>query len=158
MIHEQLFGLVSRSKHEADHGEANECGGSVGVAFELPHQPSIATDPRERPLDNPTLWQDDKAVSVRSFDDFNFPASGRANHRCRPCSRVATIGKDALDEWEAGTGPLQKVDGCRSVLNVGRQHGDVQQKSERVNEDMALASRDLLTCVIALRVQRRAPF
>ena len=97
-------------------------------------------------------------MSVRGFDDFNFPTSRGANHRCRLCSRVATVGKDALDEREAGTSPLQKVDGCMSVLNVGRQHDDVQQKSERVNEDMALASRDLLTCIVALRVQRRAPF
>lgn len=97
-------------------------------------------------------------MRVRPLDDLYLPASRGANHRCCLCSRVSAIGEDALDEREARTGALQKIDGSVSVLNVGRKHNDVQQKSERVNEDVALASRDLLTCVIALRVQSRAPF
>ena len=97
-------------------------------------------------------------MRVRPLDDLYLPASRGANHRCCLCSRVATISKDALDEREAGTGPFQKINGGMSVLNVGWKHDDVQKKSERVDEDVALASRDLLACVIALRVQSRAPF
>jgi hypothetical protein len=55
-------------------------------------------------------------------------------------------------------GSLQNFDGSVSVLNVGWKHSDAQQKSKLVNEDVALASRNLLACVIALRVQSRAPF
>lgn len=97
-------------------------------------------------------------MRVRTLDDFNLPASRGANHGCCLCSRVSPIGEDALDEREARTVSLQKIDGSVSVLNVGRKHDDVQQKTERVDEDMPLASRDLLACVIALRVQSRAPF
>jgi hypothetical protein len=32
---------------------------------------------------------------------------------------------------------------------------DVQQEAERVDEDVALATRDLLACVIARRIDRR---
>jgi len=35
---------------------------------------------------------------------------------------------------------------------------DVQQQAERVDQDMALAARDLLGRVKALRVKRGAPF
>ncbi len=97
-------------------------------------------------------------MRVRPLDDFDLPTPRRANHGGRFSPRVSAIGEDALNEWEARTGPLQKIDGSVSVLNVGRKHSDVQQKSERVNEDVALTSRDLLACVIALRVQSRAPF
>lgn len=111
-----------------------------------------------RPLNDPALRQNDKTVRVRPLHDFNLSTSRGANHRCRLCSRVATISKDTLDEREAGTGQFQKIHGGMSVLNVGRKHDDVQKKSERVDEDMALASPDLLACVVVLRVQGRAPF
>jgi hypothetical protein len=35
---------------------------------------------------------------------------------------------------------------------------DVHQEAERVDEDVALAARDLLARIVALRVERRAPF
>ncbi len=97
-------------------------------------------------------------MRVRSLDDLYLPASRGANQRCRLCTRVSTISKDALDEREAGTGSLQKINGGMSVLNVGGKNDDVQQKSECVDEDVALTSGDLLACVIALRVHCRAPF
>jgi hypothetical protein len=37
-------------------------------------------------------------------------------------------------------------------------HGDAQQEAERVDQDVALATRDLLASIIALRVERRPPF
>jgi hypothetical protein len=35
---------------------------------------------------------------------------------------------------------------------------DVQQEAERVDEDVPLAARDLLARIVALRVERAAPF
>lgn len=66
-------------EHETDHGEANECGGSARVAFKLSRQPSIAAYPCERPLNDPALRQDHEAMRVRTLDDFDLPASCRAN-------------------------------------------------------------------------------
>jgi hypothetical protein len=37
-------------------------------------------------------------------------------------------------------------------------NGNAQQQAERIDEDMALASRDFLARIEALRVERRAPF
>jgi hypothetical protein len=35
---------------------------------------------------------------------------------------------------------------------------DVQEEAERVDEDVSLAARDLLARIVALRVERAAPF
>jgi hypothetical protein len=35
---------------------------------------------------------------------------------------------------------------------------DTQEKTERIDEDVPLAARDFLARIIALRVERRAPF
>jgi hypothetical protein len=44
------------------------------------------------------------------------------------------------------------------VLYVCGEHDHVQQKTGRVDEDVALAPRDFFARVIALRVDFRAPF
>jgi len=51
----------------------------------------------------------------------------------------------------------QQIDGGVPVLNVGSEHDDVQQETERVDKDVAFASGDPFSRVIALRVQSRAP-
>ena len=97
-------------------------------------------------------------MRVGALDDLDLPASCRANQSGCLCACIAAICVDAFDEREAGAGLLQKVDGCVPVLYVGGKHDDVQQQPKRVNEDVALASLDFFACVIALRVNFRAPF
>jgi hypothetical protein len=55
---------------------------------------------------------------------------------------------------------IAKLDRARSIpiLHVGGMDGDVQQEAERVDEDVALATRDFLACVIARRIDRRPLF
>ena len=45
-----------------------------------------------------------------------------------------------------------------AILNIGGMDDDVQQEAERVDEDMALAARDLLARIKPLRVECGAPF
>ncbi len=97
-------------------------------------------------------------MSIGALHDLDFPASCRANHRGGLCARISSIGEDAFDEGKARSCLVQKVSCCVSVLYVCGQNDDVQQKAERIDKDVALSSRDLLACVIALRVQSRAPF
>jgi hypothetical protein len=44
------------------------------------------------------------------------------------------------------------------ILYIGGMNHDVQEKAERVDENLPLASRDLLARIEALRVERGAPF
>jgi hypothetical protein len=82
------------------------------------------------------------------------PAAG-IRHRLRsPGSLIAGICEDALDEGE-GPAPLAKnLTDAVAILNVGRMNDDAQEQTKRVDEDVALAARDLLARIIALRVKR----
>ena len=45
-----------------------------------------------------------------------------------------------------------------AVLHIGWVNDNAQEEAERVDQDVALAPRDLLARIIALRVERGAPF
>jgi hypothetical protein len=48
--------------------------------------------------------------------------------------------------------------GTIAILHIGRVDNHAQQEAERIDEDVALASLDLLARIEALRIKRRAPF
>jgi len=75
-------------EHEADHGETDESSDGRVIAFEVAHHTAIAADPGECPLDDPSLWQNDKAVEIRSLDNFEVPRACRGGNLChfRPAS------------------------------------------------------------------------
>ena len=61
-------------------------------------------------------------------------------------------------KWEQAARRASAPAGAIAILHVGGVNDDAQQKTERIDEDMALAARDLLARIEALRVERRAPF
>ena len=147
------------SEHDADHGEADEGGGGSCVALEVAGEASIVADPRQGPLDDPTLGQDDEAVQLVALDDLDLPRAGPGDGRGCLRSLVAGIGEDALDEGkEAARAPIEHERRAVAVLHVGRMDDDVQQEAERIDENVPFAARDLLARIEALRVERRAPF
>ena len=97
-------------------------------------------------------------MEIRAFDDLYLPASGagRGFGHFRPL--ISGIGEDPLDEWKTPPRRAQQIAGAVAVLNVGGQNAHAEQKAERVDEDVTLALRDFLARVIALRVERGAPF
>ena len=145
-------------EHEADHCEADECGDSCGVAFEVASETTIAADPCECSLDNPSFRQDDEAVKVGSFDDFDLPGASRGYRLRHLWPLVSGAGEYPFDERKAPPDAPQQITCAITVLNIGRQDVHTEQKAERVDEDVALATRDLLARIEALRINRRAPF
>ena len=146
-------------EHDADHGEADEGGNGSRVALEVARKAAVVTDPCEGSLDDPTLGQDDEAMQLVALDDLQLPGAGLGNGRGCLRSLVAGIGEDALDEREEAARALVKHEPrAVAVLHVGRMDDDVQQETERVDENVPLAARDLLARIKALRVERGAPF
>lgn len=97
-------------------------------------------------------------MRIGALDDLQPPGAGlrhRGSHLRPP---VAAIGEDTLDEGEQSARAVQQFDRAVAVLHIGRMDHDVQQEAERVDEDVALAARDLLARIEALRVDRRPPF
>lgn len=147
------------SEHDADHGEADEgCGGSR-VALEVAREASVATDPGEGSLDDPTFGENDEAMQLVALDDLQLPSTGLGDGRGGLRSLITRIGENALDKGKEATGaPVENERRAITILHVGRMNDDVQQEAERVDENMPLAARDLLARIEALRVERRAPF
>ena len=145
-------------EHDADHGETNEGSHGCGVAFEVAGQASIATDPGERPLHNPPFGQNLKSGNVRSLDDLQSPSTGAPHRHRHFASRISAIGKNAFDEWEQSPRPTQQLKSAITVLNIGGMDDDVQQEAQRVDQDVPLATLDLLTRVVARRIEPRPPF
>lgn len=98
-------------------------------------------------------------MQLGALDDLQRPGAGLCDGGGQRRSLVAGVGEDARDEGEeAARASVEDEPRAIAVLHGGRVNDDVQQKAERVDEDVALAARDLLARIVALRVERGAPF
>ncbi len=98
-------------------------------------------------------------MHLPALDDFQHPAAGLCQGGGERRALVSGIGEDALDEGKETARAAIEDEACAiAVLDVGGVNDDVQDETERVDEYMPLAARNLLARIIALRVERRAPF
>ena len=147
------------SEHDADHGQPDEGGDGARVSLEIARQAAIAADPSQGSFDDPALGQDDEFVQFVALDDLKHPTAGPGCGLRGAGSLIAGIGEDALDEGEEAAGAsIENQSRPVAVLNVGGMDDDVQQKAERIDKNVALAPGDLLARIVALRVERGAPF
>jgi hypothetical protein len=147
------------AQHDADHGEADEGRDSARVSLEVASEATVVADPGERALDDPALGQDDELMQFVALDDFDDPATGGGSGSRHAWSLIAGVGEDALDEGEEAAGTvIENQPRPVAILHVGRMNDDVQEKAERIDEDMPFAPRDLLARIKALRVDGGAPF
>jgi len=147
------------SEHQANHGESNEGSAGARVSLEIACQAAIAADPRQGSFDDPALGQDDEFVKFVPLDDFDHPTAGAGGDLRDPWPLITGIGEDALDEGkEVACAPIENQSSAVAVLKVGGMDDDIQQKTERVDKDVALAPGDLLARIKPLRIKRGAPF
>ncbi len=97
-------------------------------------------------------------MGIGALDDLDGPAACLGDRLSGLWPLIAGICEDALDEGEGSARLAKNLADAVAVLNVGRMNDDAQQQTERVDEDVALAARDLLARIKALRVERGAPF
>lgn len=94
-----------------------------------------------------------------ALDDLDHPMAAAGSGSRDAWSLVAGIGEDALDKGEqTARAPVENQPRPVAVLNVGGMDHDVQQETERIDQDVALAPDDLLARIKPLRVERGAPF
>ena len=98
-------------------------------------------------------------MGLFAVDDLDGPGAGLGECGSEPARVIAGVGEDALDEGEeAARAPVEHQPGAIAILDIGWMNDDVQQETERVDEDMPLAARDLLARIVTLRVDRGPPF
>ena len=71
---------------------------------------------------------------------------------------ITAVAVDQLDEGEQPTRATQHGEDAIAILHVGRMDDDAQQEAERIDKNMPLAARNLLSRIEALRIERGAPF
>jgi hypothetical protein len=145
-------------EHESDHCDADKGCNGARVAFEVSSEASASTDPGQGALDDPALWQDFEVLKVGAFDDLDCPGSCPRDGGGHFRPLVAAVGVDALDEGKEPASLAQQLAGAIAILDVAGVDHDAQQEAEGVDEDVALAARDLLARIEALRVDRGPPF
>ena len=147
-------------EHDADHGEADEGCNGLGIALEIPCETTATADPGDCSFDDPSLRYDLEAdCSVWPLDDVDHPGAGSCSGGSRFRPLVAAVGKDPFDEREqAARAFIEYQRDAVAILDVAGMNGDAQQQAERVDQDMPLATGNLLARIVALRIERRPPF
>ena len=97
-------------------------------------------------------------MEVAAPNDLHCPTSCVGDRRRHFRPLISGVDEVALDERKAAARLPQQIVRPVAVLNVGGQNAHAEQKAERVDKDVALAARDLLARIEALRVERSAPF
>lgn len=129
------------------------------MALEVAHEPTVAADPCQGSLDDPSLGQHCELVHLIAPDDLDDPVARAGRGECGTWPLIAGIGEDAPDEGPQSACGLGQHEACAvAVLHVGGMDGDAQQEAERVDEDVSFAARDLLGRVIALGIEHSPPF
>lgn len=97
-------------------------------------------------------------MQVRSFDDLDLPVAGCRYSVRHFRSLISGIREYFFNERKTSAHTSQEIARAVAVLNIGGQNTYAEQKTERVDEDVALATRDFLARIEALRINRGAPF
>ena len=119
------------------------CGADGGL--EVFCQPSIAPDPGEEPLDDPTPRVDGEAdlIGVLAHD-----LDRDQRRRGDLFAGISAVGEDALDEREDAPRDSQKRSATIPVLDTRRMRFEHEAAPVRVHERMALTSVDLLSGIV----------
>ena len=107
---------------------------------------------------SPTAWMASRVDGIGSLHNLQLPCPSAPHDERHLLSRIATVGKDALDEGEQSACPAQQMECSIAVLNVGGMNDNVQQETQRVDQDVPLATFDLLARVVARRIEPSPPF
>ena len=111
----------------------------------------------------PTVWVSGYDLEanrgVRSFDDFSFQVGQDFLPRVveyRPL--VSAVGKEFLQKRKPAEQGSEDQNAAIAVLDIGWMHDGVHQQAYRVDKDVALLTFDLLTRIVARRIDAAPPF
>ena len=139
------------SEHQLDHCNVNHGFTCVGEIFVVLAQPPISSQPTESSFHHPTSGQHFESRNViASFDDFQYPA-GQIMEPIDQLSCIAAVGPD---QTEAGKTPLHFLEhefGAVPVLDICGVNDHGEHQSHHIDEDVTLATVDLLARVVSMR-------
>ena len=152
--------ITKSSEHKADGSEFDESQRGSREVLKILGESAASVEPGECPLDDPAFGQDFETLGlIGALDDFHLDLRqhfGEGLLKLR--SLIAAVGKELFQKWEQAEQRRQQKDATVAVLYIGRMNDGVQQKSKRIYKNMPLLALDLLSCIVAIRVDRGPPF
>ena len=134
----------------ADVGDGSPCGGTFDSSFPVLCEPSTSAEPGEGALDHPAAREQNKAPGgVAAAHDLERPLPMPLKRADELVACVAPIGEEVAQPREAVADCLDEIDRPVAILNAGSVDGDEQHQSERIGDDVTLASHDLLARIVA---------
>ena len=136
-------------QHQVDHGHVDEILAGLGEEFIVLAEAAVTTEPRERPLDDPSVRQKLEALGrIAALDDFQIPP-GELLDPLYQRSRVAAVGPEFFHPRTTEPNLLDHLLGSVAILHVGGVNHHADDQAERVDNDVALAALDFLPRVVA---------
>jgi hypothetical protein len=128
------------------------------VSLIVTRKAPVAADPRQGAFHDPALWQDNEAANIAALHNLERPGARAGDEGPHLGSGITTIGDDALNERKTPPRLPQQLFGAVAVLDIRGMDIDVQQQALRIDQDVTLASKDLLPRIVTGRVKRAPPF
>jgi hypothetical protein len=157
---ETLSRITEFSEHKPDGSEAEEGEGVVVETFPILGEPATAVQPTDCSLDNPALWQDDKALgSIAAAYDLGYQIRhGERQTVVKHWPCIRGVGEQLLEKREPTEQRGKNHQSAISILHIGRCHQCVQQQSRCIDEEMALLAFDQLTGIEPRWIDAYPPF
>lgn len=152
--------ITKSSEHQADGGEVQERQRLAIEVFEVLGQPSAATEPSEGSFDDPSAGQNFEAFGgVRALDDLGVDErQGLLLRVVKLRALVAAVCEQLLQKWELPEQRAQDESAAITILNVGRMNERMKQQAYRIDKNMPLLALDLLSGIVAVRIDAAPPF
>ena len=127
--------------------------------FEILGQPPATTEPRKGSFDDPTSGQNLEALGrVGALDDLGDDVRQSLFLRLAKLrSLIAAVREQLLQKRELSEQRAQNENAAIAILNVGRVNDRVKQQAYCIDENMPLLALDLLSRVVARRINRAPP-
>lgn len=133
--------------------------GEAGSIFVVLGEAATATEPSEGSLDNPAFGQNLEADRVVGpLDDFQLPGAEGLHGGGRDRPLIAAVGEDPLDEGKQAARGFEHEQAAVAILDARWMNHNVQEETQRVDQDMSLFPLDFLPGVVARRINLCPPF
>ena len=137
---------------QADMSEDDPGSCALDGGLEVLCKTSASVEPGEGSLYHPSAWQQDKAFgAVGAFDDFERPCAEPGQLLGELWACIIAISEEMAQPGIQRVDCLDDADGAVTVLDIGRVNIDANKMTERIGDDVALASLDLLAGIKTAR-------
>lgn len=145
-----MLGSWPASDERDGSGDSDKGFSDGGELLVVADEPAVLDNPSEGSLHHPAAAQHlETLYGGRAFDDLDDDMSLLPGPVHEPTG-VTPIGKGAFDERVSCAGRLEHHLGAIAILDVGGVDPDCKEASIGVGQDMALATLNLLACVVTL--------